>query len=125
MPSWGGFSHAQGGLDLSPGRTSQNLTVPPSVTVSASIDLGTAPPHVVGIWRDGTTLELRIDGVASIGTLGARTFGGSIWLGDSDGSRMSGNVFQGTFAEVVVASGTFKGSTVAGVELYLKSRFGL
>jgi len=125
LPSWGGFSYAQGGLFLSPGRTSQKLTVPPSVTVSASVDLGTAPPHVVGIWRHGTALELRIDGVASSGTLGARTFGGNIWLGDSDGLRTSGNVFQGTFAEVVVASGTVTGSAVAGVELYLKNRFGI
>ena len=125
LPAWGGFAYAQGGLLLNCARTSQHLTVAPSVDVASNVDLGTGPPHLFGIWRHGATLELIVDRTRTTGSLTTETFGGKVVLGDKDGLETQVNVFKGAYAEVVVAKGTFSTSTVAGVELYLINRFGL
>jgi hypothetical protein len=124
LPPWGGVSFSFGGLYFGPDQHTPGFTVQGNVlSVSANVDLGTTA-HVLGVWRHGTTIELRIDGVSTAATLSsAVTFSGGVLLGDADGSFNF--QFLGSYGEVVLATAPLQASTVAGVELYLRTRYGL
>lgn len=93
-------------------------------TTSTMLNDGT--PRQFSLARTGTTLSVRLNGMASASTVGAATDVGAMGTPVSMGANQSGGqALTGDIAEVIAVSGTVSPSDVANVEAYLKAKYSL
>ena len=97
--------------------------------LTTSDGLNDGRPHLLGAHREGTALEIRLDGVAQgrVTTLpdDVSAVGVPLYLGAHPENGMIIQQLQGDIAEVIVINGAIASSTFASLEADLKKKFGL
>jgi hypothetical protein len=100
---------------------------PPATYVDSSV-------HVLGAYRTGNTLEIRVDGKvsnsitsAAIGTTNVSSVGYAAIIGQNGYNTPQAEFQQvhGDVAEMIGVRGTLNPATVGNLEQYLKTRYGV
>ncbi|WGS18938.1 MULTISPECIES: hypothetical protein [unclassified Bradyrhizobium] len=108
-------------------QTSNALFVRNSLqTPSTSVGYGT-PRRVIATVKADGTMTIYVDGVASATVTSAGTFAatGDLVVGGSRDASIFGHYFHGAIAEIGIATGYHDAATVALLDSYLKSKWGM
>jgi tRNA A-37 threonylcarbamoyl transferase component Bud32 len=96
---------------------------------TTSDGLNDGRPHLFGARREGTSLEVRLDGVEEarivVPVADVSAVGRPVFLGANPGPRGIVQQLQGDIAELIVISGPIGPRTFAELEADLKTKFGL
>jgi hypothetical protein len=86
-------------------------------------------PHIAGMRRSGATIEVRVDGVASVNADAGSPDGSAIDVSAGDASvaigYRNGAGLRGDIAEIVCVKGNLTDAEVSQIEAYFRAKYGL